>query len=144
MTTWVADGRYALRALKRQPSFTLIALLTLTLTLGIGTNTAISSVIKAVLLNPLPYEDPERVLVLWEVNVEGNSLRLIAGGVGIGLVAASLLARSMVGVLYGVSAFDFTAFALAALVLVVVGVSASLIPARRAVRIDPMTALREQ
>ena len=142
MTTWVADGRYALRALKRQPSFTLIALLTLTL--GIGTNTAISSVIKAVLLNPLPYEDPERVLVLWEVNVEGNSLRLIAGGVGIGLVAASLLARSMVGVLYGVSAFDFTAFALAALVLVVVGVSASLIPARRAVRIDPMTALREQ
>ena len=70
MTTWVADGRYALRALTRQPSFTLIALLTLTL--GIGANTAIFSVVKAVLLNPLPYEDPERVLVLWEVNVEGN------------------------------------------------------------------------
>ena len=76
--------------------------------------------------------------------VTRHSLLLIVGGVGIGLVAASLLARSMVGILYGVSAFDLTAFALAALVLVVAGVSASLIPARRAVRIDPMIALREQ
>ena len=44
----------------------------LTLTLGIGANTAIFSVIKTVLLNPLPYEDPEQVVVLWEVNPDGS------------------------------------------------------------------------
>ncbi len=70
MVNWIADFRYAFRALTRQPTFTLIALLTLTL--GIGANTAIFSVIKTVLLNPLPYEDPEQVVVLWEVNPDGS------------------------------------------------------------------------
>ncbi len=70
MNNWIADLRYAFRALTRQPTFTLIALLTLTL--GIGANTAIFSMIKTVLLNPLPYEDPEEIVVLWEVNPEGN------------------------------------------------------------------------
>ena len=70
MANWIADFRYAFRALTRQPTFTLIALLTLTL--GIGANTAIFSVIKTVLLNPLPYEDPEQVVVLWEVNPDGS------------------------------------------------------------------------
>ena len=69
MSHWFSDFRYAVRALTRQPTFTLIALLTLTL--GIGANTAIFSVIKTVLLNPLPYDDPEQVVVLWEVNPEG-------------------------------------------------------------------------
>ena len=70
MGNWVSDVRYAFRALTRQPTFALIALLTLTL--GIGANTAIFSVIRTVLLNPLPYEDPEEVVVLWEVNPEGS------------------------------------------------------------------------
>ncbi len=70
MVNWIADFRYAFRALTRQPTFTLIALLTLTL--GIGANTAIFSVIKTVLLNPLPYQDPEQVVVLWEVNPDGS------------------------------------------------------------------------
>ena len=70
MGNWVSDVRFAFRALTRQPTFGLIALLTLTL--GIGANTAIFSVIKTVLLNPLPYEDPEEVVVLWEVNPEGS------------------------------------------------------------------------
>jgi len=70
MSNWIADFRYAFRALTRQPTFTLIAVLTLTL--GIGANTAIFSMIKTVLLNPLPYEDPEQIVVLWEVNPEGN------------------------------------------------------------------------
>ena len=49
----------------------------------------------------------------------------------------------MAGILYGVSTFDLTAFGVAAAVLVTAGLSASLVPARRAVRIDPMVALRE-
>ena len=60
----------SLRALRRQPTFALIAVLTLTL--GIGANTAIYSVVKTVLLNPLPYDDPEQIVVLWETNPDGK------------------------------------------------------------------------
>jgi putative ABC transport system permease protein len=73
-----------------------------------------------------------------------NSLLLIAIGGGIGLVAAVVLARSMAGILYGIGPFDLPAFALAATVLVVAGITASLLPARRATRVDPMVALRDQ
>jgi putative ABC transport system permease protein len=61
-------------ALRRQRTFVIVALLTLAL--GIGANTAIFSVIKTVVLNPLPYESPERIAVLWEVNPEGNQDRM--------------------------------------------------------------------
>ena len=70
MADWTAAFKYALRTLRRQPTFVLVAVLTLTL--GIGANTAIFSVIKTVVLNPLPYEDPEKIAVLWEVNPDGN------------------------------------------------------------------------
>jgi putative ABC transport system permease protein len=75
--------------------------------------------------------------------VVGNSMILIGLGVGLGLTAATLLARSMAGILYGVSPFDLPAFSLAALVLIAAGLTASLVPARRATRVDPMVALRE-
>src|SRR5947207_14003089 len=64
------DLRYAWRSLLRQPTFTAVAVLTLGL--GIATNTAIFSVIKAVLLNQLPYDDPSRLVVVWEQNPDGN------------------------------------------------------------------------
>jgi putative ABC transport system permease protein len=70
MSDWIAAFTYALRTLRRQPTFVLVAILTLAL--GIGANTAIFSVIKTVILNPLPYEDPDRIAVLWEVNPDGN------------------------------------------------------------------------
>jgi putative ABC transport system permease protein len=70
MSDWVSALSYAFRTLRRQPTFVLVALLTLAL--GIGANTAIFSVIKTVVLNPLPYEAPERIAVLWELNPEGN------------------------------------------------------------------------
>src|SRR3954453_17447440 len=75
MGNLLGDVRYALRSLKRQPTFTCVAILTLVL--GIGTNTAIFSVIKAVLLNPLPYPDSSRLVVVREQNPDG-SMDLVA------------------------------------------------------------------
>jgi putative ABC transport system permease protein len=72
-----------------------------------------------------------------------NSVTMLAGGVGAGLVAATLLARSMSGVLYGISPFDLPAFLIAAFGLAAAGLIATLLPAMRATRVDPMVALRE-
>lgn len=74
MADWLSAFKYAARGLRRQPTFLLVALLTLAL--GIGATTAIFSVIKAVVLNPLPYEAPERIAVLWETNPEGSPERV--------------------------------------------------------------------
>jgi putative ABC transport system permease protein len=62
----IADGRYAVRTLRRSPGLAVTAILTLAL--AIGANTAIFSAVSAVMLRPLPFAEPERLVMLWEEN----------------------------------------------------------------------------
>jgi len=66
MDTLVADLRYGLRLFRKSPVFSLVAIGTLAL--GIGANTVIFSVVDAVVIRALPYDDPDRVIVIWEDN----------------------------------------------------------------------------
>ncbi|HYY58525.1 MAG TPA: ABC transporter permease, partial [Pyrinomonadaceae bacterium] len=67
------DIKYGVRSLRRTPNFTAVAVLTLAL--GIGANTAIFSVVEAVLLRALPYRDADRLVTLWEDDRKANHPR---------------------------------------------------------------------
>ncbi|MCG8460519.1 MAG: ABC transporter permease, partial [Holophagales bacterium] len=68
-TLWT-DIRYTLRLLSRRPGFFFV--IVLTLALGIGSTTAVFSLVNGVLLRPLPYEEPARILTLWQTKEKGD------------------------------------------------------------------------
>jgi len=71
-----------------------------------------------------------------------NGMGMVCAGVVVGLAASSLLARSMNALLYGIGAFDAPSFLITALLLIGVALAACYLPARRAMRVDPIVALR--
>lgn len=78
--------------------------------------------------------------VQWMVVRQG--LALAAFGVGVGVVASLAAARTLRTMVFGITAHDPITFAIVAVLLAVVAVIASYVPARRATRIDPLVALR--
>jgi putative ABC transport system permease protein len=76
--------------------------------------------------------------------VVGQGLRVVLVGVASGVIASFAATRLLAGMLFGVSPLDPATFAVVAVVLVGAAVAASLVPARRATKVDPMVALRHE
>jgi putative ABC transport system permease protein len=72
----VRDVRHGLRLLRRAPGFTATALVTLAL--GVGATSAIFSIVRTVMLMPLPYYEPDRIVTVWETNRGGTVRNVIA------------------------------------------------------------------
>ena len=152
------DLRYGVRMLWKNPGFTAVAVVALAL--GIGANSAIFSVVNTVLLRPLPYADPERLVMVWEDNSKIGYPRDTPAAANYvdwrdqnqvfeGMAATADQSFNLTGAgdperFDGkrVSASDPLTYAGIALLLGAVALLASYVPARRATKVDPMIALR--
>ena len=80
VTPWLEelrdDVKFAFRQLRRAPAFTLVA--ALTLALGIGANSAIFALVDATLLRPLPFREPDRLVMIWETSADDAAQRRVA------------------------------------------------------------------
>src|SRR5467141_4234869 len=103
METLLNDFRFGARMLRKAPGFTIVAVVVLAL--GIGANTAIFSVVNAVLLRPLPFKDPERLVLVWNRGAEA------AGGDRTPLAVADLLDwRAQNRSFESIGAFQYASF----------------------------------
>ncbi len=75
----VRDVRYGVRTLRRTPGFAIIAVLVMAL--GIGANVALFTVVRGVLLKPLPFKDSDRLMMLYERNLQTDPYNIVSGGV---------------------------------------------------------------
>ncbi|NIP60965.1 MAG: FtsX-like permease family protein, partial [Gemmatimonadetes bacterium] len=98
MKTWTQDVRYAARTLIKRTGFT--AVVVLTLALGIGANTAVFSVLHAVLLAPLPYEEPGRLVRIYETRTDDPAFRNYLPAAAFVDLRESLTTAAGIAVLY--------------------------------------------
>ena len=139
------DGRYALRSIAKKPLFYSVVVI-LTLALGIGANAAIFTVVNGVLLQPLPYPHSDRLMMVWTHNprqgLHKDVGNFAAAGLAIGICGALALTHVLAGLLFGVGARDPLTFVVVPGALLVAALAACLIPARRAMHVQPAIALR--
>jgi hypothetical protein len=206
MSGLLPDLRFALRRSRKSPGFTLTAILTLAF--GLGATTAIFSIVESVLLRPLPFADPNRLVALgntterslwsgdllvsgpeipaYERDTHGFSsvgayqqtrfelsgtgdpaaqemaihlalgsqrsgvMRLVLAsgaklgvlGCGIGILTAVFATRLLCSLLFQVDPLDPIVLVLATIAVFLLGLAASVLPARRAAKVDPIVALR--
>ncbi len=100
------------------------------------------SLLDAALLRSLPFEQPDRLMVLWVVI--RNGMTLVAVGIGLGVLGARLGGRILESQLYGVSVTDTATLGGVRLVVLLVALVASWLPARRAAEVEPHAVLKEQ
>ena len=141
--------RFALRTLRRNPSFAVTAVGTLAL--GISVNTTIFSVVNAVLLQPLPYRDANRLVLLWTTNPQKNAFERSTGYLNVQdwrksqSFEAMAYFRNEPVVLREEpepEPIDAAFYAGAFIIVAAVALAASASPARRATKCDPLLALR--